>query len=99
MAISSASDAQSTSIVLVQTGIGRLLELFPDRSSAPELADEFNCRAALEWARIRDFLLLQYRANRRGWRAAMGCGSHAGIARPARAQDRAVPRTRQLHPL
>jgi tryptophan 7-halogenase len=56
---------ESTSITLIQTGIEKLIELFPDRTMQPALADEFNRATSREYERIRDFLLLHYWANGR----------------------------------
>jgi len=56
---------ESTSIHLVQLAIGYLVELFPGPVIDPPAAAEFNRIMALEYERIRDFLVLHYHATQR----------------------------------
>ena len=57
---------ESTSIHLIQLAIGKLIELFPnDAVLDPADAAEFNRAMALEYDRVRDFLVLHYCATER----------------------------------
>ena len=56
---------ESTSIHLVHTAIVKLLAFFPDKAFAPADIAEFNRHTQAEYVRIRDFLILHYKATRR----------------------------------
>jgi tryptophan halogenase len=51
---------ESTSIHLIQSGIAKLISLFPNRDCDPYLADQYNRVVFEEMQGIRDFLALHY---------------------------------------
>lgn len=56
---------ESTSIHLAQTGVARLFQHLPKEGIDPLLVDRYNRLTEDEYARIRDFLILHYKATSR----------------------------------
>lgn len=56
---------ESTSIHMIMTAVTRLLQLFPHNEIKQSIVDEYNLQAASEFIRIRDFIILHYKATER----------------------------------
>lgn len=56
---------ESTSIYLIQMSITKLVEFFPRGDDTEILRNEYNRELAMEYERIRDFLILHYKATTR----------------------------------
>ena len=56
---------ESTSIHLIQTGIHRLLAMFPAESFSAADIEEYNLQARTEYEDVRDFIIAHYKVTRR----------------------------------
>jgi len=57
---------ESTSIHLIQTGVHRLLAMFPSTGFSAADIDEYNLQARTEYEDVRDFIIAHYKVTRRG---------------------------------
>jgi tryptophan halogenase len=56
---------ESTSLYLIQSSLIRLIRLFPDGGFDQANIDEFNRQTDFEYERVRDFIILHYKATQR----------------------------------
>ena len=56
---------ESTSLHLIQTGIIRLIKMFPNGNIHQSEIDEYNRQSKFEYDHIRDFIILHYHATKR----------------------------------
>ncbi len=56
---------ESTSLFLIQSALIRLVRLFPDKGLDAANIDEFNRQTDFEYERVRDFIILHYKATQR----------------------------------
>jgi tryptophan halogenase len=75
---------ESTSIHLMQSAVGRLLTMFPDKHFDPALIAEYNRQTRFEYERTRDFIALHYNATERDdtafWRQCATMSLPEGLA-------------------